>query len=117
MPDEEEANPAYRISARCVMVTALWRLSRGVEVAPLLAEAETIARARADPSTLSQVLQLCAGCAEGEIATSYADEALDLAAAAGSAWELAMAASERATCATTIAELREHLEWGDRAAG
>lgn len=81
----EEANPAYRISARCVMVRALWRLGRGVEVAPLLAEAETIARALADPSTLSQVLQLCAGRAEGEIATSYADEALDLAAAAGSA--------------------------------
>jgi tetratricopeptide (TPR) repeat protein len=106
-----DACPALRARALSVKAFAVWQLGRGAEQPALLAEAEAMARALADARILTQVLQVRAACAEGEVATGYADEALDLAAATGDDWEIAMAASERATCATTVADLRERVDW------
>jgi predicted ATPase len=106
----DDPDPASRVRVLSLQAVIVWRLGRGAEQPALLAEAEAISRALGDSRILSQVLQLRAACGEGEAATGYADEALDLANATGDDWEVAMATSERATCATNIVELRERVD-------
>ncbi len=52
-----DTHPALRVRALCTKAIALWPLGRGAEQAGIIAEAEAIARALADPLTLSYALQ------------------------------------------------------------
>jgi predicted ATPase/class 3 adenylate cyclase len=108
------AHPALRINALCVKVRALWQLGRGAERPAILAEAEAVARALADPLILARVL-LVRASEDGrpEVADALADEALDLATLAKDDWTSAQALSAKAIAAPTITELRERV---DRAA-
>jgi predicted ATPase/class 3 adenylate cyclase len=109
-----DAHPALRINALCTKVRALWRLGRGAERPAILAEAEAIARALADPRILAQVLLVRALESERpDVADALADEALDRATVAGDDWTSAQAVYAKAIAAPTITDLRERV---DRAA-
>jgi predicted ATPase/class 3 adenylate cyclase len=112
-----DAHPALCVRALSTKAWALWPLGRGAEQRAVMAEAEAIARALADPVILSQVLQTRASH-EGaagrlDVAATLADEALSCASAAGDDWAIAMAAFARALAAKSATELRERV---DRAA-
>ena len=101
--------PHLRVRVLCVKAWAIWQLGRRGQMAEVEVEAESIARELGHPALLSQVLQLKAGACEGLTAKRHADEAVALAIAAGSEWEIATAVATRATCATSVAELRQRV--------
>jgi predicted ATPase len=109
-----DAHAALRVRALCIKATALWPLGRGVEQPAILAEAETTARGLADPLVLSHALQVRASYESGsaglDLADTLANEALDLATAAGDDWEIAMATYARAISAPEITGLRARVE-------
>jgi predicted ATPase/class 3 adenylate cyclase len=112
-----DGHPALCVRALCIKAWTLWPLGRGAEQPAVMAEAEAIARALADPVILSQVLQTRAAH-EGsagrlDVARTLADEAGSCASAAGDDWAIAMAAFARALPAKSATELRERV---DRAA-
>jgi hypothetical protein len=76
-------------------------------------EAESIARALGDPRVLSEALFVRADreiiANRPHIAARYADEAMELATAAGDWWAASQAALAKATAVTTIDELRERV--------
>jgi predicted ATPase len=113
-----DAHPALCVRALCIKAWTLWPLGRGAEQPAVMAEAEAIARALADPVVLSQVLQTRAShdstAGRLDAAATHADEALSCAGAAGDRWAIAMAAFARAIAAKSATELRERV---DRAAG
>jgi tetratricopeptide (TPR) repeat protein len=112
-----DAHPALCVRALCIKGWTLWPLGRGAEQPAVLAEAEAIARALADPVILSQVLQSRASqentAGRLDVAATLADEALSCASAARDDWAIAMAAFARAIAAKSATELRERV---DRAA-
>ena len=83
--------PHLRVRVLCVKAWAIWQLGRRGQMAEVEVEAESIARELGHPALLSQVLQLKAGACEGLTAKRHADEAVALAIAAGSEWEIATA--------------------------
>jgi predicted ATPase/class 3 adenylate cyclase len=109
-----DADPALRIRALYIKGRCLWALGRGAEQPAILAEAEAAARALADALVLSQTLLMRASyesiSGRLAVAEAFANEALDLATAAGDDWTIAMAAKAQAMNATTIAELRERVD-------
>jgi predicted ATPase/DNA-binding SARP family transcriptional activator len=111
-----DAYPALRVRTLCIKVRAMWQLGREAEQPAILAGAENLARALADPLILSHTLLLRAAFepdARLDVADAFADEALDLATAAEDDWTIAKALFAKAIAAPTIAELRERV---DRAA-
>jgi predicted ATPase/DNA-binding SARP family transcriptional activator len=115
MPDAD-THPAIRVCVLCIKARAIWQLGREAEQPAILAEAENLARALAEPLILSHTLLLRAAFepdARLDVADAFADEALDLAMAAEDDWTIARALFAKAIAAPTIAELRERV---DRAA-
>ena len=115
---EADAHSAPRVRALCTKAWALWPLGRGAEQPAVMAEAETSARAMADPALLSQVLQVRAAHeashgGDRDVAAALADEALRWAGVAGDRWRSAMAATSQAMAPDNAAELRRRV---DRAA-
>jgi predicted ATPase/class 3 adenylate cyclase len=87
-----DGHPALCVRALCIKAWTLWPLGRGAEQPAVMAEAEAIARALADPVILSQVLQTRAAH-EGsagrlDAAGTLSDEALSCASAAGDDWAI-----------------------------
>ena len=115
---EADAYSAPRVRALCIKAWALWPLGRGAEQPAVMAEAETSARAMADPALLSQVLQVRAAQeashgGDRDVAAALADEALRWAGVAGDRWRSAMAATSQAMVPENATELRRRV---DRAA-
>jgi predicted ATPase/DNA-binding SARP family transcriptional activator len=112
-----DAHPVLRVRALCIKSLGLWPLGRVAERPAVMAEAEAVAKALAEPLILSQVLQTRAihEASEGrfERAEPLADEALRWASVAEDEWAIAMAAFSSAMAARSAAELRERV---DRAA-
>jgi predicted ATPase len=109
-----DAHRALRVRALCSKAAALWPLGRRAELFAAITEAETIARQLADPLLLSHTLQSLARLvgADGPVGggAAIADEALDLARAAGDDWAIGMAAFATTIAAPTLGEWRERLE-------
>ena len=106
------ADAALHVRALCSKGLALWPLRRSAEVRSTLTEAEHVARALGDPLILSQALQVRARLEATDDATAdfapsiaMADEAFQLAIAAGDAWATAKAAYATAIAADTIDDL------------
>jgi len=113
-----DAHSAPRVRALCFKAWALWPLGRRAEQPAVMAEAETSARATADPALLSQVLQARAShegshSGDWDVAEALADEALRCARVAGDQQWGAMAAKTHAMVSQNAAELRRRV---DRAA-
>jgi predicted ATPase/DNA-binding SARP family transcriptional activator len=114
MPGAED-DPALHVVALHHKASALWPLFRRAELSVVVVEAETIARALGDPLTLSLALQTRAriqatdGPADAA-ASAIAQEALDVATAAGDDWAIATAAFATAIAASDITELRDCVE-------
>jgi predicted ATPase/class 3 adenylate cyclase len=110
-----DAHPALRVRLLTVKAIALWALGRGAEQPAVWAEAEAAARAFGDPVTLSRTLQprvTSESLAQRvDAAEALAEEALHWATIAGDDWAIAIAAFGKAMAASTIAELRERVEW------
>jgi predicted ATPase/DNA-binding SARP family transcriptional activator len=110
-------HPELCIPVLGVKAWSVWLLGRSAEQPALMAQAEAMARALADPVLLSQVLETRAeheGIADRlDVASTLADEALHWASVAGDRWAIAVAAKARAMAARSAAELRERV---DRAA-
>ncbi|MEO8687228.1 MAG: BTAD domain-containing putative transcriptional regulator, partial [Solirubrobacteraceae bacterium] len=110
-------DPAPRVRALCIEAWALWPLGRAAEQGGVMAEAQAIASALADPATLAEVLhsrasqESCQG--RLDVGSKLADEALAYARETGDPWVIAMAAWASAQAADGSAELRERV---DRAA-
>jgi predicted ATPase/DNA-binding SARP family transcriptional activator len=108
-------DPTPRLRALCIRELAMWPLGRGAERPRALAELEADARAFGDPAFISQTLlsQLFVEVLAGRIdaADILADEALEWATASGDGWALANAARGKACAASTLAELRERVDW------
>jgi hypothetical protein len=115
---EADAHSAPRVRALCTKAWGLWPLGRGGEQPAVMAEAETGARAMADPALLSQVLQVRAAHeashgGDRDVAAALAEEALQWARVAGDTWRSAMAATSQVMVPENAAELRRRV---DRAA-
>jgi hypothetical protein len=114
---EARTVPALRAWVLCDKALSLRPLGRTAEQAPILAEAEALARAEADPLTLSHVLceraDQHAIAGREDAAAAFADEALDVATAAADAWAIATATRMQAIAASTLPDLRARV---DRAA-
>jgi hypothetical protein len=112
-----DAHPELRVRALCVKAWALWPLGRIGEQPAVVEEAETLARALADPVLLWLVLHMRSTFegTDGRLdkAEALADEALRWASTAGDSWAIAMAAFPKAMAAASAAELRVRV---DRAA-
>jgi predicted ATPase/DNA-binding SARP family transcriptional activator len=113
-----DAHPALRVRTLVTKATGLFHRGRTDELAPVLAEAEAIARQLGDPAILSRTLSACAvrqamTTGPPNAVDALADEALDCAVVAGDDWAAAMAALARVMGEPTPAELRERV---DRAA-
>jgi hypothetical protein len=113
-----DPHSAARIRALFFKAWALWPLGRGTERSAVMAEAETGARAIADPALLAQVLQARAAHesshgGDWDVAEALAEEAHDWARAGGDEWWGAMAAQAQTLVAEDAAELRRRV---DRAA-
>jgi hypothetical protein len=112
-----DAHPALRVRALCIKAWSVWPLGRVAEQAAVMAEAEAVARALAEPLILSQVLQSRAAIAAADnrryVGEALADEALHWASVAADEWATAMAAHAKAMAAGSAAERRERV---DRAA-
>jgi hypothetical protein len=108
-------HPALRVHALCFKAMCLWTRAGGAEAPAAMAEAEAIARALADPAVLSQVLQIRADrealAGRLDVADALADEALRWAMTAGDDLAMAAAAFAKAMAASTIAQLRERVDW------
>ena len=112
-----DAHPALRVRALCIEGLGCGRSGAVADQAAVTATAEAEARALADPTILSEVLQARALQAlhdnRHDLAGALADEALRCAEAAADDWSAAIAEHTRAIAATSAADLREHV---DRAA-
>jgi predicted ATPase/class 3 adenylate cyclase len=112
-----DAHPALRVRALGTKARCLRQTGRAAEQPAILADLEAIARRLGDPVILSQALHLRVdreiGAERLEVADAIADEALHWARAADDKWEIAEASRGKAIAASSIADLREHV---DRAA-
>jgi predicted ATPase/DNA-binding SARP family transcriptional activator len=109
-----DAHPAEQVRALCTKSRCLWQMGRGAEQTAIVDAAESIARRLGDPMVLSQALQQRVDheidVERLDVADAAADEAMQLARAAGDEWEIAEASRGKATAASTIAELRERID-------
>jgi predicted ATPase/DNA-binding SARP family transcriptional activator len=109
-----DAHPAERVRALCTKSKCLWQMGRAAEQPAILAALEATARRLGDPVILSQALQQrVAHEMDAErlaVADAVADEALQWAAAAGDAWEIAEAFRGKATATSSITDLRERVD-------
>jgi predicted ATPase/DNA-binding SARP family transcriptional activator len=104
---------ALRVRALLLKHEALWPLGRAAEQATVLAEADAIATALADPVILFHVRRLRARQAHAtglDAGDAFAEEALRWARAAGDDWEIANALYETTLHAPTIVELLERVD-------
>jgi hypothetical protein len=112
-----DTHPALCIPGLCVKAWSVWLLGRAAEQPAVMAQAEAMARALADPVLLSQVLETRAEqqaiVDQLDVARTLADEALHWATLAEDRWAIAIASKARAMAAQSAAELRESV---DRAA-
>jgi predicted ATPase/DNA-binding SARP family transcriptional activator len=108
-------DPTLRLRALCIRQLALWPLGRGAERPRALAQLEADARALGHPAFVSQALlgrlyvEVFAGRVDA--ADVLADEALEWAAASDDEWTIAEVAKAKAYAASTLAELRERVDW------
>jgi predicted ATPase/class 3 adenylate cyclase len=113
-----EAHPALRVRVLRTKSSSLWKMGRGAEQPPVVAEMEAIARRLGDPMLLSRALQLRVGheinAERLDVADALADEALRWARAAGDEWEIAEAFCGKAIATSSIADLRERVETAAR---
>ena len=109
-----DARTARRAGALIVHAWCRWALGDPAGRHAALIEAEAIARELGDPILLSHALQTRADDESSrdriDIADTLADQALELAAAAGDQWELARASRAKARAARTPAERRERVD-------
>ena len=110
-----DACRALRARALCRKAAALWPLGRRAELFAVMTEAETTARALAEPLILSQTLQALARFKgadgpTGGAGAPIADEALRLARTADDDWAIGMAAFAATVAAPTLAEWRERID-------
>jgi predicted ATPase/DNA-binding SARP family transcriptional activator len=104
-----KADAALRVRALCSKGLALWPFRRNAEIRSTLAEADRVARALGDPLIVSHALQVRARLEATDDATTdfgpsiaMAEEAFQLAVAAGDSWATAKAAYATAIAADTI---------------
>ena len=111
----DDIDPTIRITVLLAAARSLRWLGRLREQPPLLAEAEMLARELADPLVLAHTLRMRADqeamSQRTQACERYADEALQWAEAAGSRWEYASAAYNKAIVAGTLAELDRRVAW------
>jgi hypothetical protein len=107
-------DPAVRVRALCIHAWALWPIGRKTEQRGVMAKAQAIASALANPATLTEVLYSRAmqesWSSRLDLASTLADEALACAQRTDDPWLIAMAAWARAHAAGSAVELRDRVD-------
>ena len=105
-------HPVLRARVLCLLAAGLWGLGRAPEQPPVLAEAEAVARAHAEPVQLARVLEnlsvFASGAGHFDLGDALADEALSLAGS--DVWTAAMAARASVLAAGDGPQLHERAD-------